>query len=281
MTDQVRDLVPPKMTPPLDPATFILREATPAEKIACWRTNSVSWSGKLTPDDYISRETINGSGELARDGGIRYWVFTAPASSHGPSITNRRSPAGAVVDGEGTEPEPEPQPEQESVIYAAVETLRKPVVVKTYDDGGKSSEVEECSYGVASVFTPPRFRGQKVASWMMRRLAEILDREEGEGHGACRFSVLYSDVGVCPDHISLPNSHSALKITRRERMALTHASPCVYIAILPSSRLAFLSLPRDIHPIYHLLPLPLFPPSYTPPPNNSPHQNLPPPSIRA
>jgi GNAT superfamily N-acetyltransferase len=145
----------------LDPSTFILREATPAEKYACWRTNSVSWAGKLTVDDYVGRETVNGSQDLTRNGGIRYWVFTAPPTAGGP---------------DGKE------------IYAAVESLRKPVAVKT-SDGGFSIE---WSYGIASVFTPPNYRSMKIAAWMMRRLGEWVDSEEA----GCRFSVLYSDVGV-------------------------------------------------------------------------------------
>lgn len=145
----------------LDPSTLILRKATPDEKLACWRANGASWAGKLTLDDYVSRETVNGSGDLGRDGGIRYWAFTAPATDGGMG---------------GQE------------IYGAVESIRKPVVVKT-SDGGFSLE---WSYGAASVFVPTRYRGKKIAAWMMRRLGEWFDSEEA----GCRFSVLYSDVGV-------------------------------------------------------------------------------------
>ncbi|KAH0534034.1 hypothetical protein FGG08_007359, partial [Glutinoglossum americanum] len=143
-----------------DPSTLVLREATPAEKLACWRTNSASWAGKLTPEDYAAREAVNGDQDLTRNGEIRYWVFTAPCDA-------------------GSMSEPE--------IYAAVESLRKPVVVKT-NNGGLSIE---WGYGIASVFTPPSHRGKKIATWMMRRLGEWLDSEEA----GCRFSVLYSDVG--------------------------------------------------------------------------------------
>ena len=151
-------------TEALDPSTFILREATPAEKLDCWRANAISWAGKLTPDDYLIRETINGSHDLTGHGGIRYWVFTAPPST---------------ADGGAGEQE----------RYAAVESLKKPVAVKT-SDGGFSVEG---AYGIASVFTPPNHRGKKIAAWMMRRLGEWFDSEEAES----RFSVLYSDVGVC------------------------------------------------------------------------------------
>jgi hypothetical protein len=95
-------------TQDLNPSTFILRELTPAEKVACWRDNSTSWSGKLTIDDHIGRETVNRSGDLSRDGGIRYWGFTSP-----------------LTDGSTGDQE----------IYAAVESIRKPVVMKTSDSG--------------------------------------------------------------------------------------------------------------------------------------------------
>jgi hypothetical protein len=156
------------MTTPktLDPSTFILRKATPAERLVCWRANSTSWAGKLTPHDYVEREKFNGTQELTRDGGILYWVFIAPPLATGNGGT-----------------------EEQEVIYAAVETLKKQVAIKTRD-GGFSIE---WSYGIASVFTPQQYRSKKIAAWMMHRLGEWLDSEEA----GCRFSVLYSDIGVC------------------------------------------------------------------------------------
>lgn len=160
-----------------DPSTFILREATTSEKISCWRTNSASWAGKLTTDEYIVRETVNGSAELTRDGGIRYWVFTEPALPTSADTIPPNKATGSAKDG------------KQDGIYAAVETLKKEVALKTRD-GGFSLE---SSWAIASVFTPLQHRRKKVASWMMRRLAEWLDSTE-----ACRFSILFSDVGVSP-----------------------------------------------------------------------------------
>src|SRR2546423_6961050 len=130
----------------LDPSTFVLREATCAEKLACWRANSASWAGKLTTDDYVGRETVNGGGDLTR-GRIRYWVFTAPPAATGST--------------------------DEQEIYAAVESLKKPVALKTSDGECRL----EWGYGVASVFTPLKYRGKKIAAWMMRRLGEWFDSE--------------------------------------------------------------------------------------------------------
>jgi hypothetical protein len=144
----------------IDPSTFILRPATSTEKLACWRANSVSWASKLSVADYILRESTNGSVALTRDGGVRYWVFVGPGSEDG-----------------------------EEVVYASVESIRKPVVVRTRE-GGFS---EEWSFGIQSVFTPEVWRRRGIAGCMMRRLGEWLDGEEA----GCRFSVLYSDVGVC------------------------------------------------------------------------------------
>ena len=158
-----------------DPSVLILREATTSEKIACWRANSASWAGILTPEDYIGRETVNGSGELTRDGGIKYWVFTKPASRVSADTTN---PHEASNTGNS---------EKSDVIYSALETLKKDVAVKTRDGGFSIESI----WAIASVFTPLPFRRKKIASWMMRRLAEWLDKT-----GECKLSILFSDVGV-------------------------------------------------------------------------------------
>ncbi|OBT52673.1 hypothetical protein VE04_08216 [Pseudogymnoascus sp. 24MN13] len=145
-------VAPPPAIP--DPSALILRLLTPAEKEASWVTNSVSWAGRLTQADYVAREAANGASSLLRDGGVRYW--------------------GLTTEGEGEE------------IYAAVETLKKRVLVHT----SKGFNTED-SYGIASVFTPAKYRGHGLAGTMMRKLGEWLDTEEAN----CQFSVLFSDVG--------------------------------------------------------------------------------------
>ncbi|KFX90094.1 hypothetical protein O988_08344 [Pseudogymnoascus sp. VKM F-3808] len=145
-------VAPPQAIP--DPSTLILRLLTPTEKEASWITNSVSWAGRLTQADYVAREAANGASRLLRDGGVRYW--------------------GLTTEEEGGE------------IYAAVETLKKRVLVQS----SKGFDIED-SYGIASVFTPAKYRGHGLAGLMMRKLGEWLDTEEAN----CRFSVLFSDVG--------------------------------------------------------------------------------------
>ncbi|KFY19196.1 hypothetical protein V493_08085, partial [Pseudogymnoascus sp. VKM F-4281 (FW-2241)] len=144
-------IAPPPTIP--DPSTLILRLLTPAEKEASWITNSVSWAGRLTQTDYFAREAANEASRLLRNGGIRFW--------------------GLTTEKEGGE------------IYAAVETLKKRVLVQT----SKGFDVED-AYGIASVYTPAKYRGNGLAGTMMRKLGEWLDTEEAN----CRFSVLFSDV---------------------------------------------------------------------------------------
>src|SRR2546421_1470906 len=152
----------------LDPSTFILREATLTEKISCWRSNSASWAGKLTVDEYIGRESVNGGGELTCNGGIRYWVFTAPPLSNASATASTIGAAVTAVTESATDGKDE-------VIYAAIETLKKVVAVKTRDGGFGI----ESSWAIASVFTPSQYRGRKIAAWMMRKLGEWLDSHEG------------------------------------------------------------------------------------------------------
>jgi hypothetical protein len=111
---------------------------------------------------WSAKHPIISGRELTRNGGSRYWVFASPPTAPGTD---------------------------EDRIYASVETLKKPVALKTRD-GGFSIE---WSHGIAIVFTPPEYRGKKIAAWMMRRLGEWLDTEEAD----CKFSVLHSDINVC------------------------------------------------------------------------------------
>ena len=146
-------------SPPLDFSTLTLREATPSQVRTTWRNNGASWAGKLSIEDYLAREHINGTGLLAGNGGIHYWIFVA-------------------TDDNSDAPE----------IYASCETIKKQAVVKQVDG---NHVVEQC-WGIASVYTPVKWRGRGVAREMLRRLKVWLDGEDAH----CRFSVLYSDVGV-------------------------------------------------------------------------------------
>lgn len=135
-----------------DPETLILREASEAEKIKSWENNSEAWKGKLTVKQYIEQQTINGRQALTRDGRIRYWILT-----------------------DGSE------------IFTSAETLQKPAVAY---DGQNKTRVR--TYGIAGVYTPPRFRRHGCASSLMRKLVQWLDSDDV----ICDFTVLWSAVGV-------------------------------------------------------------------------------------
>ena len=144
------------------PSSLYLRPASPAEKLLCWTRSHSTWAGPLSVPEYLVRETINGSQDITRDGRITYWVLSTLEST--PS-------AGEEVDDE---------------IVAACETLKRPVFLRT----GQGAFEERNSYGIASVFTNTRYRGQGAATVLMQRLAHWLDHE-----GDAPFSALYSDIG--------------------------------------------------------------------------------------
>ena len=204
------------------PSALTLRPATDAEKLACWRANSVAWAGKLpTTEAYIARETLNG--EHARvvgggsDQGMIYWVLVEP-----------RPDAIDGADGQRTSGAGERE------IYSACETLRRPFVMKARPTGADGADVcvEGWGYGIASVFTPPRYRGKGYASFMMERLAAWFDglgnehdrpAAGGSDSQQVPFSVLYSDVGVR----SPVNTYPTLRPERPLQL------PARYVTLLP------------------------------------------------
>lgn len=150
--------------PPAEQLFF--RPATVGEKIITWTRNFTSWAGPLTLiEEYLARETINGTQDVTKDGRIVYWVLTSRAL---PPARGEEDP---------------------DEIFAAVETLERPVLIKTKDGNIR----EDRSYCIASIFTHPRCRKQGVATILLKRLAEWLDTE-----GDCPFTALFSDMGkVC------------------------------------------------------------------------------------
>ncbi|KAF5019483.1 hypothetical protein F66182_8490 [Fusarium sp. NRRL 66182] len=122
-----------------DPDSLILREATEQEKLQSWRNNSAAWKGKLTVEQYVKQQIINGQQALTRNGRIRYWVYT----------DGRR-------------------------LYTSAETLQKRAVV--CQPAGEQRET--WTFGVAGVFTPAEFRRRGCASSMMKKLKTWLDSEK-------------------------------------------------------------------------------------------------------
>lgn len=118
--------------------------------------NSTAFRGALSLEAYLRREVYLARQGLA-DGGLKAWALV---SSDAKS--------------------------EEQEVFAGCETLRKRALVS------RDGQVEEVTaYGIASVFTPPKHRGNKYASIMVQKLAEMLPSfEKGS-----LFSILYSDIG--------------------------------------------------------------------------------------
>lgn len=137
-----------------------LAHPTPEEKMLTWRLNAADWGRALSLEAYTRREELMMDAPLARDGGITYWV-----------LVDRNLPC----DGRP--------------ILAYCETIRKRALV-----GRHGEVVEVVSHGVGSVFCNPKWRGRGYASRMMRDLGRILQTWQTDAR-ACRFTVLWSDIG--------------------------------------------------------------------------------------
>ncbi|KAI9791066.1 MAG: hypothetical protein M1816_004297 [Peltula sp. TS41687] len=165
--------MPPETTtkPPLPPPSALyLRPATEAEKRLCFIRSHVSrggpWGAPLSVSDYLERERINEEAEANRAGQITYWVLSKTPKRVGP------------IDHE--------EKVDEDDIVASCETLRRPVIIWTREHGYNDGE---SAYGIASVFTHPKYRGQGAAAVLMQKLAGWVDGANAP------FTALYSDLG--------------------------------------------------------------------------------------
>ncbi|KAK4448920.1 hypothetical protein QBC34DRAFT_485324 [Podospora aff. communis PSN243] len=139
----------------------VLAEATPQQRTLTWELNGASWAGPMSLDEYIGREQALSETTLSANGGTRYFIL------HHKSDPN--------------------------LIVSACEVLTKQALVARPSSGrGTATAVDTVpSYGLASIFTPPRFRGQGLASHMLRLVQEeALDTSLGAS-----FGTLYSDIG--------------------------------------------------------------------------------------
>ncbi|KAF4549210.1 Lysine acetyltransferase-like protein [Elsinoe fawcettii] len=157
---------------------LFLTTANPAEIKEQLTYNSVEWRGPLTEEAYFRREEILANQDLTRSGGLTSWVLA------------KKLPDGSRK------------------ALCSCETLRKRALLAL----GSTGEVKEVTcYGVASVFTPPEYRGKGYASTMFRELEKWMD-EQGKGKGG--FSVLYSDIGknFYAKHGWLPKQSAHVKL---------------------------------------------------------------------
>ncbi|KAM7183384.1 hypothetical protein V8F33_013622 [Rhypophila sp. PSN 637] len=142
----------------LDPADVIFGEATPKQReiISAMGGNP---QPPLTPEEYlISQKKLSRRGTKVYED-IRYFCLFH-------------------------------KNETEMIISACEVHPRQAVVSDT--TSGASPEILKTinAYAIASVYTPPQFRGQGMASLMLQRLQELLDQGGGYEVG-----VLYSAIG--------------------------------------------------------------------------------------
>lgn len=151
--------------PPLpagDSPDLILVPATPEERIASIKLNSVAWKGPLDVDTYIERENHLMDQHLTRDG-LTCWI-----------LVDRTEPEGART------------------ILSSCESYRKKALLA--HDG----QVEDvATHGVGSVYCRPEFRGKGYAKRMLEELSRQLEtwKMEKEPRARSLFTVLFSDIG--------------------------------------------------------------------------------------
>ena len=137
----------------LSPDDILFTEATPEQLTTVWQLNAQAWAAPISVADHIERERTLSQQPLTKTGHWRTWIIV-PKDDH-------------------------------NEIVSSVETFAKPIFVSD-QDGFR----EEWGYGIASVYTNPKYRGQRMSVLLLERLKEWMD---GEGQGCV--SVLYSDVG--------------------------------------------------------------------------------------
>lgn len=130
----------------------VFAEATPEQLTAVWTLNAAAWAEPLSIEDHIERERIL-SQQPASGENWRTWVLTPRMNSN--------------------------------EVVASLETFLRPIFVA---DG--SGCWTRKGYAIASVFTNPRYRGNRMAGVLLNHLTQWLDNE-GEGWA----SVLFSDIG--------------------------------------------------------------------------------------
>lgn len=130
----------------------VFAEATPAQQLLAWRLNGVSWAAPMSVDQYIKRETALSETKLSSSGGCKYIIL------------HRKS-----------------DPED---IISSVEATRKEVLIADHDGLRKAR-----AYAIASVYTNPVYRERGMATFMLRKLQDLMDEDSD-----C--SALYSDIGT-------------------------------------------------------------------------------------
>ncbi|KAH9883628.1 hypothetical protein F4778DRAFT_766034 [Xylariomycetidae sp. FL2044] len=152
--------------------SLVLTSPTDSEKRQTWIRNHVEWGGALNLEQYLEREPYLTTIPLSANGGMTHWILTTTTTDSVPGA----------------------EQQQQRPILASCETIRKPVLVASPDDG---SVAEATGYGIASVYTCPELRGRKYATRMLQELGTTLRTWQSEQRGGqdAAFSALWSDIG--------------------------------------------------------------------------------------
>lgn len=125
-----------------------------------WRLNGEVFAAPLELDAYVAREACLAQQPLCKDGGCTYFVL---AHKH-----------------DGTH------------IVASCEAIKKTVFIAGRkagtNGGGGGGFLEATGYGIASVYTNPKYRRLGMAAFMLGKVQETMDAES-------ECSILYSDIG--------------------------------------------------------------------------------------
>lgn len=138
-----------------------LSHPTREECIIISSNNAVSWKDSLTFSLYLKESEYLTTVPLAQDGGMTTWILTDKDLPPG----HRR-------------------------LLCSCETFRKRSL--TSDVKGKVQE--GIVHGIASVFTPPKYRHRGYAARLMNDLAKVLRSWQSEAI-PCIGTILYSDIG--------------------------------------------------------------------------------------
>ena len=161
------DLTPPPPVPfselpPGNSPNLAIVPATPVEYRQCVLLNCPSWSGPLSTEAYIRRETHLAAQTVTINGGLSCWILVDKTESKRPRT-----------------------------ILAACESQRKRALVA--EKGGKVREV--ITYGIGSVYSREEYRGKGYGLRIMAELRKRLENWQPEEERRTDFTVLYSDIG--------------------------------------------------------------------------------------
>ncbi|KAE8414600.1 hypothetical protein BDV36DRAFT_239019 [Aspergillus pseudocaelatus] len=163
-----------------------LSHPTPNERIKTWTTTAATWGDPDLIPLCLQRFQYLTTIPLAKNGGMTMWILTDAKCL------------------------PDQRP-----ILSSCETFRKRSL--TSDAQGNTND--NMVYGIASVFTPPRYRRRGYAARLMKELANKLHSWQSAAPTPCIGSILYSDIGrryyaKLGWHVNPTNSHYTFRPAR-------------------------------------------------------------------